>query len=255
MKSWLKLLALAGALPLGLPTLISCSSGSSSSTAGTGGTGQAGTGGAASGGSGGVAVDCTQLPTGPFAAVPMPQLSFAGGEDIAFDGLGHIAGLRDSQFVLYTSDGTEKVLADVPAASFHGLRFRANGDLLAARVTGELVRITPSGAIDNFVADDLGGIQGLYPDLDGNVWYTRSTASIVGRINADLSNDELLTIAELASPKGVVYDAGRRALFVSGAPGVVGRTVIDAQGNPGPLKLAMGGILQTPIALSLDAVR
>ena len=256
----MKLAWLVVVLLLGAPTFIACSSdgsssGGSSGTGGTGtggtGTGGTGTGGTGTGGTGAVGVDCSQLPTGPFAAQLVPQISFTDGRDIAFDGLGHIAGRRDSEFVLYGADGTENVLADLPGL-FHGLRFRANGDLLAAQATGEIIRITPEGATSDYVTHDLGGVSGLYPDLDGNVWYTRPTASIVGRINADLSNDELLTSAEVVSPKHVVYDPGRRVLYVSSAPGVVGHVVIDAQGNPGPMKLAMGGILQTPAALSLD---
>src|SRR5690606_16739354 len=100
-------------------------------------------------------VDCAALPAGPLSA-ELVLSGFDGSEDLAFDGLGHVAGKSGDGVVLLDAGGTSTPLAS-PVPQAYGLRYLVGGDLVVALPNaGKLLRITPGGVISDLVT----GLQG-----------------------------------------------------------------------------------------------
>lgn len=159
---------------------------------------------------GGEQIDCDAIPEGPFA--PSVQfMPFNGSEDLGFNGLGGLAGKNGGNIIIVDSDGVETASYTDPADPSFGLRFTLDGDLLVAHpADAEIARISPDGTIGTF-ATGIGGVNGLYPDFDGNVWVTNF--SIVGRYSADGTLDTLVSGGDAANSNGIVYDPDRSVAF------------------------------------------
>jgi hypothetical protein len=232
------------------------SAGTTTGEPGTGtGSGSTGTGvdtGSESGSdSTGAGVACDDLPAGPFTAEEaFADFSFDGSEDLAFDGQGHMVAKQGTSVVMVTADGTPTTLAvDLPNA--YGLRYRTNGDLLvAAFQQAQILQVSPSGDVSTF-ATGVGGVNGLYPDFDDNVWFTNF--NIVGRIDAGGDTQTVVSGAESNAANGVVFDPDRGLLFFTNySAGTIRRAVIDAKGAAEASEI-IGTIDGSPDGLTLDA--
>lgn len=159
--------------------------------------------------------DCTTVPAGPFAAerilmdVPFQTFAEGGAEDLGFDGQGHIAARgQGNAYLLVSADGTFEEFAN-DSDDTYGLRFLANGDVVAAAYqAGEILRVTPDGNVSTF-ADGVGGVNGLFPDSMGGVWYTNFAE--VGYITAD--GNDISVISPASAANGIFFDEARQIVF------------------------------------------
>ncbi|MCA9682216.1 MAG: hypothetical protein KC457_08475 [Myxococcales bacterium] len=180
------------------------------------------------------AIDCDAILPAPltFEEVFAPGTIFDGSEDIAFDGLGHMAGKNGGEVRLVDSSGAT-IDSWPEAGGTYGLRYRANGDLLAAKYMANQIRVVQTGAT---LVAMVGSVNGLYPDADDNVWFTNFAQ--VQRLNADDSIDPIVTGNDGNSANGVFYDADRGLLFYTNyGPGLIRSVAIDGDGNPGAIDM------------------
>lgn len=212
---------------------------------GSGGQGGAG-GGGGTGGSGPNCVDLAPVPIDPTAAVT----ALSGSEDMAFDGKGHIAGKDGDNIVLIDSMNNKTTLAALPG-NVYGLRYRANGDLVAALPNdGKVVAITPAGVVSDYATGFIGP-NGVYPDADDNVWVTQLGGSKVSRINPDKTVDTIVMGADGSTANGVVYDAKRKLLFYTNYNAAnVRSTTVPPSGAPATVATIAGAKLD---GLVMDA--
>ncbi|MEM9459841.1 MAG: SMP-30/gluconolactonase/LRE family protein [Myxococcota bacterium] len=195
-------------------------------------------------------VDCDQIPPGPLAfdVVFEPGVVFDGSEDIAFDGQGNIVGKSGGQIVAVDAMGAEADSWPDGGNTF-GLRYRSNGDLLAAKVGNNQIRIVQSG--DTLVGE-IGSVNGLYPDFDGNIWFTNFSA--VQRVNPDDSVDSIVTGGDGNTANGVVFDPDRGLLYYTNyGPGLIRSVEIDGDGNPGTISMVASIPGASLDGLSMDA--
>jgi len=180
--------------------------------------------------SGGEEFDCRSLPDGPFE--PMQQFTpFAGSEDLAFDGAGGLAGKNGGNIVVVDSEGAElDTFADAGPA--YGLRYAANGDLLVAHFqTGVIASIDSAGVSSNF-ATGVSGVNGLYPDFEGNVWVT--DFSSVLRFDSAGAPTTIVSGSDGSGANGIVYDPVRGvAFFTNYGAGRIAKVEIGDDGSPG----------------------
>lgn len=182
-------------------------------------------------------IDCDAIAPGPLAVEEVfePGAVFDGSEDIAFDGQGNVAGKNGAEVRLVDSTGAV-VDSWADGGPGYGLRFRANGDLLEAKYSLQEIRIVNTG---DALLNAVGGVNGLWPDFDGNVWFTNGTT--VQRINADDSVDPIVMGGEAASANGVLLDPDRGLLFYTNyGPGLVRSVVINGDGTPGAIAMVTG---------------
>jgi hypothetical protein len=195
-------------------------------------------------------VDCDALAPGPLAALEVfePGVVFDGSEDIAFDGQGNVAGKNAGEVRLAAADGS--VVDSWPdAGPGYGLRFRGNGDLLAAKFSLSEIRIVNNGGSLLTMA---GGVNGLWPDFDDNVWFTNGNS--VRRINPDGSVDDIVTGGDAASSNGILLDPGRGLLFYSNYGfGLVRSVEIMGDGSPGAVSMVAGIPGAAVDGLNMDA--
>lgn len=196
-------------------------------------------------------LDCDNLPPGPFTPTAVFESTvFNGSEDITFDGQGNLAGKSGSNIIVVDADGTE--LESFPdAGGTFGLRYRANGDLLAAKPGGSgAIRRVNDGTV---VVPNVAGVNGLYPDADGNIWFT--DFSSVRRLNADDSIDDIVTGANSSSANGVLLDADRGLVFYTDyGNGLLRSVEIGADGSPGTVDPMVASIPGARLdGLSMDA--
>ncbi len=160
-----------------------------------------------------------------------PSTVFQGSEDLAFDGMGNLAGKNGPNVVLVDASGTEVASYADPGPAY-GLRYLASGDLLVAHFqTGVIAQIAPDGSSSNF-ATGIGGVNGIYPDLDGNVWVTNF--SVVGRYDSAGNYEDVLTGGDATAANGIVYDPDRGFVFYTNyGAGTVRKAVIGDDGAPG----------------------
>jgi hypothetical protein len=182
-------------------------------------------------------VDCDAIAPGPLAVevVFEPEAVFDGTEDIAFDGQGNVAGKNGNEVLLVAADGS---LVDSwpDAGPGYGLRFRGNGDLLAAKFSLSEIRIVNG---DGPLLTMAGGVNGLWPDFDDNVWFTNGNS--VRRFNADGTVDPIVTGGDAASSNGVVLDTTRGLLFFSNyGLGLIRSVEIMGDGSPGAISMVTG---------------
>lgn len=195
--------------------------------------------------------DCSAIPTGPFSPVEqfMPAV-FMSSEDLAFDGLGNLAGKAGNLVRLVDAEGTE-VASYEDMGQAYGLRYRSNGDLLVAHfMSGIIVQIEPDGTRSNF-ASGYPNVNGLYPDLQDRIWLT--DFATVGRINADGTYQDIVTGNDATTANGIVYDPDRGfAFFTNYGQGRIRKVAIDDAGEPGAVTevAVLGGALMD--GLSLD---
>ena len=134
--------------------------------------------------------DCDALAPGPLAVEEVfpPGAPFNGSEDIAFDGQGNVAGKSGGNVVLVAAGGSMVDGWPDPGPAW-GMRFTAAGELLAAKYQiGEIHVVNDGGAV---LVNGLAAVNGLFPDFDGNLWFTDGGA--VRRRNADGSIDPIVT--------------------------------------------------------------
>ncbi|UQA58028.1 gluconolactonase [Polyangium aurulentum] len=157
-------------------------------------------------------LDCANLLAGPFT--PNQVISaFGGSEDIAFDGKGHIAGKSAGSIVLVDSTGvvTSTVAMNVPQA--YGLRYRPDGLLVVALPqNGKVITISPDGTVTDLVTG-LAGPNGIYADLEGNVWLTEIQGDRVSRIAPDKTITVVASGQAANSANGIVVDSLRSLVF------------------------------------------
>ena len=223
-------------------------SGAGSSTgAGSGGTGGTVGGSGGSGSTGGL--DCEGLAPGPFDP-EVVSTAFDGSEDLAIDNMLHLAAKAGNDVLLMDPGGDTMVLASVPGETL-GLRFGLGGDLYAAqRQQGKLVRITPGGQVSDF-ATGLGGPNGVFPDLDGNIWVTDFSGDRVLRLDADATVTEVVTGAEATLANGIVYDPDRGLLFYTNyGSGRIASVTIDGDTFGAPTEVTT--VPGAPDGLAMD---
>jgi hypothetical protein len=198
----------------------------------------------------GAGVDCDAILPGPLAVetVFVAGTVFAGTEDIAFDGQGNMAGKNGGEVRLVAPDG--RVTASLPdPGPAYGLRYRASGQLLAAKYQIGEIRIIDDGSALVTMA---GGVNGLWPDLEGNVWFTNFSS--VRRINADDSVDVVVTGAEANTANGVILDPDRSLLYYTNyGQGTVRAVPIAGDGTAGAAVLVASIPGAAPDGLNLDA--
>lgn len=158
--------------------------------------------------------ECDDLFMGPYDVVYDGMISSGGSEDLAMSG--------NSNFVVVDGDGLVVVDQNAAATDFGlavpftdtvlGLRYRADGDLVAAlRDSDALVLIHPDGTTDPFF-DPIDLPNGVYPDAEGYVWVTSFFSNSVLRVEPDGSDATLVT--DLApQANGIVYDDLRQQVF------------------------------------------
>jgi sugar lactone lactonase YvrE len=153
--------------------------------------------------------------------------------------------------IVVDADGTETAsFADSGPA--YGVRFTADGNLLVAHVmSGVIASIGPDGSSTNFVTG-IGGVNGLYPDLDGNVWVTDFGS--VRRYDAAGTPTMIVGGGEASGANGIVFDPDRSvAFFTNYGAGRVAKVDIGEDGSPGDVT-ALGTVGGARFdGLSLDA--
>lgn len=181
-------------------------SGSSTGETATG-TGGDGTGGTGSGGSEPSA--CDDLPPGPIEPTVFYD-GFDGSEDIAFDGLGHLAGKRGGEMILVDADLVEDVVGDVPSA--FGTRFTYDGTLIVALPNdGEVIAVDEEGEIAT-LADGLEGPNGIHIAGDGTIWVTEFNGGRIRTIPAE-GGEAALFLADQPTANGIYVDEAREIVF------------------------------------------
>ena len=156
------------------------------------------------GGAGGGGLDCTNLPAGPIAA-ELISTNFDGSEDLAFDGLGNIAGRAGANIALLdASDVLTPDYATSLAGTTLGVRFMSDGTLMVA--SAGLRTIPPGGGMATVFAPALStdGVNGVFVDFDDNVWFTRFSQSLVVRIDANLTETVIASGSDADQANGIV---------------------------------------------------
>jgi hypothetical protein len=209
--------------------------------------GSGGTGG--SGGVGGSGPNCVDLAPAPIEPTLVLNV-LNGSEDIAFDGKGNIAAKKGDKIVLVDAAAKTTDLASL-AGTVYGIRYRANGDLVAALPQlDKVVQITPAGVVSDYVTG-LGSPNGIYPDAADNVWVAQFGGNKVSRINPDKSVDDLVTGNDADGANGIVFDAGRSMLFYTNYfAGMVRSVTVPPSGAPAVVATIAGAKLD---GLVMDA--
>lgn len=191
------------------------------------------TGSGDSSSTGGEPFDCSAIPMGPFA--PTEVFSpFAGSEDIGFDGQGGLAGKNGPTSVRVVDGNGDEIASFADAGQAYGLRYTLDGDLLVAHPqTGVISQIAPDGGSTNF-ATGIPGVNGIYPDFDGNVWVT--DFSQVLRFDAAGSPTTIVSGGDGNGANGIVYDPDRGfAFFTNYGAGRLAKVEISGDGSPGAI--------------------
>ncbi|WP_437670829.1 SMP-30/gluconolactonase/LRE family protein [Sorangium sp. So ce131] len=221
-----------------------------SSGGGAGGSGEGGGGGGAGGGGGHVQVEeCPGLLTGIVEPTLVTDV-FSGSEDFAFNGQGYIVAKQGSNLIRYASTGQTSNFAYLPG-NVLGLRYRADGTLVAARPNeGAVVQISTSGIVSDYV-DGLAEPNGLSPDAEGNVWATERAGNRVIRLKPDATVEVIASGApEVNRPNGIVFDPRRRVIFYTNtAAGEIRKIDVAAPGEPPSLVTAVQGAALEGLAL------
>jgi hypothetical protein len=162
--------------------------------------------------------ECDDIYRGNYPILDVGVLFPEGGsEDLAMSGNSTLVG-RNGTGLVEVDGGAATMpypLAEPFTSTTLGLRYRADGDLLAAQYdTGELLRIQPGGEVDVFF-DGLDTPNGIYPDADGYVWVTEYGGYRVRRIDPDGNDDTIIAegAATAAGANGIIYDDLRQIVF------------------------------------------
>lgn len=150
------------------------------------------------------------LPAGPFTPVEVTD-KFSGSEDFTFDDAGGMVSRGGQAVIRVDAANMTTTLGTLPQSSY-GLRFGPTKDLFIALPTqGKIVKLAAmGGAITDFVTG-LSGPNGVYPDLQGNLWVTEFGGGRV--IKVDAQGQKTTIVQGVNSPNGVVLDTTRNLLF------------------------------------------
>jgi hypothetical protein len=195
-------------------------------------------------------IDCDAIAPGPLAVETVfePGDVFDGTEDLTFDGQGNLAGKNGGEVLLVAADGSVTDSWPDPGPGY-GLRFRANGDLLAAKFQIGEIRIVSTG---DALVSMAGGVNGLWADFDGNVWFTNFSS--VRRVNPDDSVDTIVMGADATTANGVLLDPDRSLLyFTNYGLGLVRAVEIQGDGTPGAVSMVASIPGTSPDGLNMDA--
>jgi sugar lactone lactonase YvrE len=185
-----------------------------------------------------VAVDCEALPAGPFEPTVFVE-GLGAAEDIAFDGRGSFVATGRSGLVRVGADGSVSPFAtSQPLTFLAGLRYAADGSLIALEFLGGRVqRVDAAGAV-GLVADGLANPNAVSPARDGSLFVSETEGDRVVRIRPGASPEVLAAGEAVAAANGVVFDEQRRALFYAAGLGrevmTIGRIDLAADGSPSP---------------------
>lgn len=159
-------------------------------------------------------------------------MPFNGSEDLGFNGLGGLAGKDGGNIIIVDSDGVETASYPDAFNPSYGVRFTLDGNLLVAHpLEGEIAQISPDGTVTNF-ATGIPNVNGLYPDLDGNVWI--ANFNIIGRYSPEGTLDTIVSGADATGANGIVYDPDRGVAFYTNyGAGRVLKVDIGDDGVPG----------------------
>ncbi len=205
-----------------------------------------GSDGSDSSGTGGSGIDCTMIAPGPLTPeeVFAPGAVFNGSEDIVFDGQGGLAGKSGGNVIVVGTDGS-MLDSWSDGGGTYGLRYRANGQLLAAKYMASQLVDVISGDV---VASGIGGVNGVWPDFEGRVWFTNFSS--VQRLETDDTITPIVGGVDGNSANGVIYDPDRGLLYYTNyGAGLVRAIEIMPDGSPG----AVGMVAAIPGA-SLDGI-
>jgi sugar lactone lactonase YvrE len=197
-------------------------------------------------------LDCDALSDGPFA----PELwlsGFGGSEDLAFDGQGRLALKRGGEVVLVAADASESAPLVGGLPQVYGTRWLADGRLLLALPQQGVVRaLDEMGDLSDF-ADNVGGPNGIFADLDGAVWITEFGDDRVIRVDPDQTRTVIAEGDDAAAANGVVYSPELGFVYYTRyLAGEVRRVAIDGGGQPGASEL-VAEVPGNPDGLVLDA--
>ncbi len=157
--------------------------------------------------------ECKKLPSGPFEPVSLGQ-PFKGSEDFTFDGHGRMIGRRGNDIIRINNQGkVTSTLGSLPGPTL-GMRFSPKGVVIGAMVNaGKLVSVTQNGQVTDLVKG-LNGPNGVFVDLESNVWFTEGGANRVSRLSPDGTRKTIVSGAENAQgANGIVVDAATKRLF------------------------------------------
>lgn len=182
---------------------------------------------------------CDNLPMGPFV---VEEFMFNGtpldgnAEDMTFSTVGTIIVRNGAELVQISPAGMITPIAlGMALPNTLGLRWTTAGTVVTAAYSGELLEITPAGNITTLWSG-LGIPNGVYPALDGNIFFTDFTGALAAYIDgAGTTLTELgLGGDEAPSTNGIVYDPDRDFVYyVSYYAGLVQRVDVSDLANPG----------------------
>ncbi len=205
----------------------------------------------------GAVVDCAALPAGPFEPVELVT-GLGAAEDIAFDGRGSFVAAGRTGFVRVDGAGAVTPLAvDDPPQFTAGLRYAADGALIAnAFIDGAVIAIDADGTTST-VADGLQNPNGVSPARDGTLYVSETAGNRIERIAPGGAPVPIAAGNLATAPNGVVFDEERRALFFAAGLGedvmTIGRIDIDSAGAPGQAVEVYVGDPGNGDGLALDA--
>lgn len=205
---------------------------------------------------------CDDLPAGPLA---VDEFLFDGSpldgnsEDLTFTAVGPMIVRNGPDLVQLSPAGVVTPIAtDDPLPNTYGLRWTPAGNLVAASATGgQLLQITPAGAV-TVLWTGLGIPNGVYPALDGNIFFTDYTGALAAWI--DPAGTMLTELGqggdEAPEANGIIYDPTRDFVYyVTYGPGVVYRVDVTDLANPGvPVAIATIGSEGGGDQVGLDGV-
>ena len=162
-------------------------------------------------------VDCANLPKGPFPAVVVPGA--IASEGIAFDAEGNLVG-SNTKAIFKSKYAQAAQLFVTSIKQRAAMAYLPGGDLMVNdNNTGTVWRVTPDGQ-QKAVVTGLTYPNGMCVDLEGFVYVTEETNSLVLRIDPDgLNSYEVLSNGTILHPNGITFDPTYKRLYVAGWQG------------------------------------
>ena len=161
--------------------------------------------------------DCDALPAPPFTVTSLGVVfpnPLGDSEDLAMTGNGTFVAASDQTLLESDEDGNTSEWYDpINPQILFGLRFNADGDLLAANTGTENIDILDGASQNIYVTTGWVAINGIYPDHQGAVWASDFGGNAIYRVNPNLSIDTINAAAPTAN--GVFFDENRSILYWS----------------------------------------
>lgn len=185
--------------------------------------------------------ECDDLPMPPFV---VDEFAFDGSpldgnsEDMTFTSLGALVVRNGEELVQISPAGTVAPIAtSITLPDTLGMRWTTADTIVTATYfTGELLQIAPDGTVTT-LWNGLGIGNGVYPALDGNIFFTDFTGALVAYIDAGGTTLTELGLGgdEAPQPNGIIYDPDRNYVYyVAYGPGLVQRVDVSNLAMPGP---------------------